>query len=240
MIEVKRLAKSLAPDFIRQNRVRAVYKVMQHILGDYGWLRSFREQTCVDSHGNAIPWFTYPAIDYLSQLDFRDRDVFEWGAGNSTIYWGKRARKVISVETNRVWIDKISGVVGDNVSVILSSTDLEIYCRQIERFDTFDVIVIDGIGQSRLPCSEIASSKLKPGGMIILDNSDLWPQCAEILRNSNLIQVDFTGLVPIEVHFQTTSVFLSRDFSFRPLEGLQPKKSVAQPATPWVVAVRKD
>ena len=45
----------------------------------YGYDRSLRERSCVDKDGNAVPWMTYPAIEYLSQFDFSENTLFEWG-----------------------------------------------------------------------------------------------------------------------------------------------------------------
>src|SRR5947209_1387749 len=41
--------------------------------------------------GEAIPWYTYPAIDFLSQRDFAGKRVLEFGGGQSTIWWSQRA-----------------------------------------------------------------------------------------------------------------------------------------------------
>lgn len=35
--------------------------------------RSIDEKVCLDRDGNPIPWYTYPAIEYLSQFDYRDK-----------------------------------------------------------------------------------------------------------------------------------------------------------------------
>ena len=32
--------------------------------------RSIDEKVCLDRDGNPIPWYTYPAIEYLSQFDY--------------------------------------------------------------------------------------------------------------------------------------------------------------------------
>ena len=35
---------------------------------DFAIERSMDEQVCTDKDGNALPWYTYPAIEYLSQF----------------------------------------------------------------------------------------------------------------------------------------------------------------------------
>ena len=77
----------------------------------------------------------------------------------------------------------------------------------------FDVIVIDG--KYRHQCSKNAVKSLAKGGIIILDNSDRFPKTVEVLREHNLIQVNFNGFGPINNYTWTTSIFFSRDFNFK-------------------------
>ncbi len=37
----------------------------------------------VNNNAKPLPWFTYPAIEYLNQLDLSSCAIFEWGCGNS-------------------------------------------------------------------------------------------------------------------------------------------------------------
>ena len=68
--------------------------------------RTINEKICIDRDGNPIPWYTYPAIEYLSQFDVTDKDVFEFGCGNSSLFWADRARLVTSIEDNPDWFAK--------------------------------------------------------------------------------------------------------------------------------------
>jgi hypothetical protein len=193
-----------------------------------------REGKVIDAAGGPIPWFTYPAIDYIRQLDLSEKAVFEWGAGFSTLFWSSRAKTVTSIETDPSWYSQLKPQLGSNCELILSTRDVKHYSSLIYDKNAVDVIVIDGTGESRVSCSRAAIANLRPGGIIILDNSDLWLETSRILRDSGLIQVDFTGFAPMNAHCHTTSVYFSRDFNFAPLRGYQPHKSVGQPAEPWV------
>ena len=37
--------------------------------------KSIDEKVCEDRDGNPIPWYTYPAIEYLSQFDYHDKKI---------------------------------------------------------------------------------------------------------------------------------------------------------------------
>lgn len=234
-MKIKKLVSSLIPKSLRTIRYKLLLKkqLLTHLLEDYGWSRSIRENKCVDKDGNPIPWFSYPAIDFLCQLDYSDKDVFEYGSGFSTLYWGARAKSVHSVESDLKWIEKIQPQIPGNCKLIPTSLDIEEYSGKISSFQQFDIIVVDGYINTRVACSVKSLQHLKPGGIIILDNSDRCLNSAAVLRNAGLIQSDFTGFAPLSAHAQTTSVFFSRDYNFKPLNSYQPHKSVAQPRKPY-------
>jgi hypothetical protein len=191
---------------------------------DYAHLASVRTGSCVDAQQKPVPWYTYPAIEYVKQLDFRGRSVFEFGSGNSTLFWASAAARVVSVEDDERWFRMMAPKVPRNCELILES-DLDAYPAVITRSgEQYDVIVVDGAarGKTRLRCAEAALGHLRDGGMIILDNSDWLPESARLLREAGLIQVDMTGFVPINRHTQTTSFFLHRAFAFQPRGPRQP------------------
>ncbi|HET7217420.1 MAG TPA: class I SAM-dependent methyltransferase [Vicinamibacterales bacterium] len=195
---------------------------------DYGHLRSVRAGRPVDAAGQPIPWFTYPAIEFLQQLDFSARTVFEYGSGNSTLFWAGRATCVVSVEDDERWFEQLKTQAPPNCT-LLHEPDLRSYVDTISRYpEGFDVIVVDGParGRTRVNCARAAVQHLKPGGMIILDNSDWLPDSARLLRDADLLQVDMSGFIPIGDHTQTTSIFFHRQSRFgvtgtrQPLPGI--------------------
>jgi hypothetical protein len=227
--------KPLIPTPLRsRGSVRDFVMLSRHILINYGWMRSHRGNCPVDRDGEPLPWFTYPAIDYLNQIDISHMDVFEWGSGYSTAYWSARTRSVVSIETNPEWASRIRKMLRkQNCAIILSTRDVSEYVDQISNYAGFDLIVIDGTGDSRRACAVAAPNFLRPGGIIIVDNTDQWPKTAEVLRNRDFIEVDFTGFSPGGPSCHTTSIFFSRDFRGRPRQNVQPIRSVAQPNEAW-------
>ena len=190
---------------------------------DYAHFRSVVSKSAVDAAGNPLPWYTYPAIEYLSQLDFSDRSVFEYGSGMSTLFWAGVARRVVSVEDDEQWFETIAAKVPSNASITLES-DLSRFPSAITDAGSFDVIVVDGParGRTRLKCCHAALAALAEGGLIILDNSDWLPESSRLLRESGLLEVDFTGFAPICGHVQTTSLYFHRAFNVTPITARQP------------------
>jgi hypothetical protein len=205
----------------------AMMRNFQLLAVEQGQWRSIRKRTAVDASGGALPWYTYPAIEYLSSFDFRDCAVFEFGSGNSSFFWASRARSVVSVESDKTWFDAVDHQKQANQSV-LHRTDAPGYVNALaEQGQLFDVIVIDG--RWRDQCVQQAPGHLREGGMIVLDNSDrmLEQECGKALRGEGFIQVDFSGFGPINGYCWTTSVFmktrdLQRNFQGpSPIGGLQ-------------------
>jgi hypothetical protein len=191
---------------------------------DYAHLRSVVAQRAIDKDGRATPWYTYPAIEFLAQLDFRDKAIFEYGCGMSTLFWARAAGRVVSVEDNEEWYDQIAKQVPGNCRLMLE-TDVARIPSAIERAGgDFDVIVVDGParGGTRLKCCEAALPHLRAGGLVILDNSDWLPESARFLREHGLLEVDMTGFAPVCAHVQTTSLFFDRAFNIAPIGERQP------------------
>ena len=59
--------------------------------------------------------------------------------------------------------------------------------------------------------------------MVILDNSDWHPRTCALLRDSDLLQVDFAGAGPINSYAWCTSMFLRRDFA---IDRIRPNESL--------------
>lgn len=203
---------------------RAILSVWRILHSGYGHTRSARRHESVDGDDREIPWFTYPAIEYLRQLDFSAKTVFEFGAGHSTIFWSNQAARFVSVENSPAWYERIRARVGPNVELHLVEAP-EDYSRLLTgRSELFDVIVVDGI--ERQACCIAAINKLRPGGLIILDNSDRDYPCAAFLRKAGLLEVDMSGFGPINGYTWTTSFFFHREFAFSPRQDRQPMPGI--------------
>ena len=190
----------------------------------YGHLNSKKVSKAVNVFNEPIPWYTYPSIDYLVQFELSKKTVFEWGSGNSSLFFAERSKKVISIEHDKGWFEIVEVSKKTNQEIIYRS--LNEYPKAIHDTDIlYDIIVIDG--QRRFDCTIECVDKLQKNGMIILDNSDWFYKSASFLKNEmKLTQIDFHGFSPINNYILTTSIFLSREFDF-------PIKNNRQPNNPF-------
>ncbi|MES2677827.1 MAG: SAM-dependent methyltransferase [Pseudomonadota bacterium] len=199
------------------------------IADEYGFINSAEAGIPLDKNKNPLPLYTYPAIEYLSSLDFANKKIFEFGSGQSTLYWLGQGADVVSVENNVKWIEKLSEPLKEfsNHQYIFADQKDD-YINSILKFSDcyFDVIIIDGIF-SRYLCAKNVISKIKKDGLVILDNSDWYPNTAKFLKeNLDFIQVDFYGLRPSRPEAAVTSLFFSREFNFQNKFDRQPNYAI--------------
>jgi len=136
---------------------------------------------------DGIPWITPESFDHVESLVQSNWNVFEWGAGGSTIYWARHCAHVISVEHNSEWIRRVKEMFA-KFRVDVSRINL-VYKRGLpesekDRFrpyadvildypdESFDLVFVDGEASSRGWCLTNAMLKVKMGGILLLDNSD--------------------------------------------------------------------
>ena len=230
-----RLAQFVAASPLRPKYWRPSLRAAQTLWFNYGHLRSARVYQSLDADGEPVPWYTYPAIEFLKQFDFSDIRVFEYGAGNSTLFWSRRAREVVSVEDEEGWFEQMRSRLPANCTLV-HEPDLHRYVDVINHHEGgFDIIVVDGPGRgfTRMKCARAALRHLRPGGLVILDNSDWLPETAAVLREVDLLEVDMSGFAPIAAQTQTTSFFFHRECRLRPRTGRQPLPSVAARELNW-------
>lgn len=179
-------------------------------LRDSGWAASGRQGAPVDRDGAPIPWYTYPAVHFLEGRVRADMEVFEYGSGNSTLWWADRVAHVAAVESDPHWVELLRPRLPQNVDLRLESADgAGTYVSSVTgRGRTFDVVVIDGMERNR--CAHACLPALKDGGVILWDNADwtaLWAEGMDHLGGRGFRRIEFHGLGPIAWRPWTTTVF---------------------------------
>jgi precorrin-6B methylase 2 len=175
-----------------------------------GWLRSLRESACVDKNGDALPWYTYSAIDFLSGRITADMAVFEFGCGNSTIWWAKRCQSVIAVESSADWVTRVRPLLPQSAVVSHEAESVDgAYAHSVLSGESnYDVIVVDGIDRNN--CLHYALSMLRLDGVVVWDNSDRRDDYslgfAELTRHG-FREIYLSGLGPLNAYGWATSVF---------------------------------
>ena len=153
---------------------------------DQGWFRSVSVAKSVDKQGQALPWLTYPFINFIEPRLKKTFLMFEYGSGNSTIWFAERVGEIHSVEHDKAWYNEISASMPANAKIILREIDTtqnysaitfmsfadEIpYSLEVGYFQQkYDIILIDGVYRNNSVVNSVRS--LKESGVLIIDNVD--------------------------------------------------------------------
>ncbi len=82
-----------------------VQLMLKSILLEDGWFKSFNTKESIDKDGNPIPWNTYPFIKFIEPRLTKYFIVFEFGSGNSTIWYSQRVKSITAVENDPNWYE---------------------------------------------------------------------------------------------------------------------------------------
>ncbi len=186
----------------------AVQLFVKSDLKENGWFRSFRTKRSVDANGNPMPWYPYSMIDFLENRITKDLTVFEYGAGNSTLWFAKKALKVIAVESDKVWMEILGKHIAKNTSLYFEEVSSFEYVHKAAMLkEKFDIIVVDG--RRRVECIKNSYNVLTDRGVLILDNSDriLYQEGKVFLKEVGFKEIQLTGIPPIIPMKSSTSIF---------------------------------
>jgi hypothetical protein len=178
---------------------------------NYGQWKTIRDFSSVDKNGLPVPWYTYPTTEFLSHLDLTSFKVFEYGSGNSTLWWAARSRHITSVEDNELWFEKVKHLLKEKNVEYRLEKDPQKYSTMATK--DFEVYIVDG--KYRREClNHIVNLDVgkKRGSaiMLILDNSDRYPNTLKFLKEKlGWMQIDFHGFGPINSYTWTTSIFIN-------------------------------
>lgn len=228
-----RPVKSMLPDFLANfiRRIATAFLTPIYFSKLSGHFHSSITGKPQNSTHQAIPWYTYPTIEQITHKNFNTKNVLEFGAGMSTLWWAQQAASVTAFESDPAWHSELVGKAPPNTTIHLVEENLvtveKVLCDQ-----KFDVIVIDGL--YRYEAALIATRHLEEQGLIILDNSDIsWGPNGQQADHGNLIadymyeagfsRIDYYGHAPAIIRPQATSIFFNNTcFLFR--EADHPRK----------------
>jgi len=181
-----------------------------------GWLNSLQQRRPVNKENEPIPWLTYSAIDFIDSIIKKSWQVFEWGSGNSTLWWASKSKSVIAIEDNTDWFMEIGSQMPANAT-LYNKTDKDEYVNAISSYNdkSFDIIVIDG--SHRNDCAMAAFPKVQDSGIIVFDNSDGkdFDESMQLLESQGFFRIDFWGLIPSYMYKNCTSVFFKDPSLFK-------------------------
>jgi predicted O-methyltransferase YrrM len=166
-----------------------------------------------------LPWFSYAAIDFLETFLQPNMSVCEYGSGGSTLFFAQRVKDVFSIEDNSKWFELVSKRLE---STGVRNVELKLFPFDFKNpvgFENsaylnappskpFDVIVVDGSEewtQVRPACFAKAETLVKPGGIIVVDDSWRYPTLRQANKAKRL-QI-FQSVGPCRPGVTSTDIF---------------------------------
>ena len=197
-------------DLIKNKKILSALLSLKHsgYLFDIGWFNAFLRKESVGKNNEPIPWVTYPFIDFIIPRLNKNFTIFEYGAGNSTLFYAKYVKRIIAVEHNRDWLEKIKKILPENAEIIFKDDKTSLYEESVaETKDNYDIIIIDA--QKRIECMKYSIENLNEAGVIILDDSDRIEYCEvfQIMTKNGFRHLDFWGISPGYLNRKATTVF---------------------------------
>ncbi len=130
----------------------------------------------------AAPWLVAEAVDLLDRRLKASDLVVEFGSGRSTLWLARRVRRVVSVEHDPVWHDRVTKQLAAealrnvNYHLVRDETsgsgdgDGYVGVATGSLDGPVDLVLVDGI--RRDACALWALDHLRPGGLIVVDNAN--------------------------------------------------------------------
>ena len=202
----------------------------------FRWLASRGEGYLLEAPS---PWMTFDAIDRIAGHLQDGMRVFEYGSGGSTLFWLRRKVELVSIEHDPAWFDVVKGKlpVGGNVDYRLVPPEpfdeanvgkdpadplayvsmdepsrgrtYRAYATQIDAYPDahFDVVIVDG--RARPCCLWHAAPKVKPGGLLVLDNANRDYYLKSLgQRLAGFRRERYEGIGPVDAWTSETDVFV--------------------------------
>jgi hypothetical protein len=178
-------------------------------LKEVGWVNSVNRGIPLDIQNNPVAWVTYPFMDFIrSRLD-RSMKIFEYGSGNSTLYYANLVDSVTAVEHDKKWYDQLTLDIPENVDLHFQSPEsTESYAHFPNTLkNKFQIIIIDG--RSRVKCMMRSTTALTKDGIIVLDDSERvqYQKGIEFLVTLGFKKIDFWGIAPGISYKKSTTIF---------------------------------
>lgn len=182
----------------------------------------------------AKPWIAHYAFKRLESLIKPEMSVLEFGSGGSTLYLADKVASIYSIEHDPDWYRVIYSALEKFPSVhhvlvpaekkegpecyksvhglFSEGLNFEKYAHAADHLPglSIDLLIIDG--RVRPQCLIQAKSKLKPGGILLFDNSDrasYQPTISSELQGWEMEK--YNGVTVYDAFFNETRIYFKPD-----------------------------
>tara|TARA_R110000764_G_scaffold78222_1_gene156082 strand:+ start:10 stop:516 length:507 start_codon:yes stop_codon:yes gene_type:complete len=155
------------------------------------------------------PLLTLAFLKYFNNLKNINKTYLEIGSGKSTIYFSHKFKKVISLENNKEWFDKINKMKPGNVDLILFNKDNinDLLTKELDKKPDYIMVDNDPKYIQRIDIVKLIYANKKNDCVIILDNGT-WNKEAFSFLRERYYCMDFPG-INTKLQNTVTSIFFT-------------------------------
>jgi hypothetical protein len=139
-------------------------------------------------NGNPQPLLTFSFMDWFETHDFSQYQLIEYGSGYSTLYFAKYCKEVYSFEQDFNWFNDLKSKLPSNVQYH--------YLREWHplpkvKHDNLNITLVDFKGHRYSAIKQLIDED--ESQLIILDNSDVYPNSSKLLLDNGYKEITFWG-----------------------------------------------
>ncbi|WP_367388795.1 class I SAM-dependent methyltransferase [Lewinella sp. LCG006] len=152
---------------------------------------------------------------FLEERLRSDLVMYEYGSGYSTLYFAQRIAKVYTIEYDQEWFNWLAKELPKNVVATYKALEDNEYVNNIASInESFDIIIVDG--RRRNECIKASLAKLKPNGVIILDDTHRkkYQSGYALIEEKGFKKLNFWGFSNGSIDQKCSTLFYRQDNCF--------------------------
>jgi predicted O-methyltransferase YrrM len=155
-----------------------------------------------------LPWLPFRLIDELEGIVGPGSRVFEYGGGGSTLWYLDHGAAVVTVEHDQDWATALERSISSDRWALVRRPLADGYAKYASAISSypdgsFDLVVVDGRARPR--CVRRAQAKVKPGGLLLVDDVNV-ERYAAAVRGVAWPRREVVGLAPAKLSLGHTAV----------------------------------
>lgn len=178
-------------------------------LNQTGFIKSHQYIQPIDNKKAPIPWMNYAMVEFLNERLNKGLDLFEYGAGFSSIWFAERLNRVVSIEYDKAWRKQVEDLLApvSNAELVFQEVGEDYINGAAKTGRKYHLVLVDG--RERVACAKASFNSLTEDGVLILDDSDRaeYQEVFTIAEDLGFKNLRISGLKPFSFFREESTIF---------------------------------